>query len=141
MILNANKMTLLVQLKMCNCLQTLMRQVEKMSANLKKQLYSDIIRCSCFSLQCDESTDISDTAQLLVFVLMVFSFKELLGMISLKERTKGVNMFNAFRNFLNDLKVTLFKLVLITTDGAAAMIGRINRFIALCQKEDEFPSF
>ncbi|XP_067132090.1 general transcription factor II-I repeat domain-containing protein 2A-like [Centruroides vittatus] len=124
---------------------TVMRRIEKMSGNVKEQLYNDINRCSCFSLQCDESTDISDTAQLLVFIRMVFKDftckEELLGMISLKERTRGVDIFKAFKNLLNDLKVPLFKLVSITTDGAAAMIGRINGFITLCQNEDKFPAF
>ncbi|XP_075210345.1 general transcription factor II-I repeat domain-containing protein 2-like [Lycorma delicatula] len=124
---------------------TVMQRIERMSGNVKEQLYDDINSCSCFSLQCDESTDISDTAQLIVFVRMVFkdftSKEELLGMISLKERTRGVDIFKAFKNLLNDLKVSLFKLVSITTDGAAATIGCRNGFIALCQNEDEFPAF
>ncbi|XP_075217816.1 zinc finger BED domain-containing protein 5-like [Lycorma delicatula] len=124
---------------------TVMRRIERMSGNVKEQLYNDINRCSCFSLQCEESTDISDTVQLLVSVRMVFKDftpkQELLGMISLKERTRGVDIFKAFKNLLNDLKVPLFKLVNITTDGTAAMIGCRNGFIALCQNEDEFPAF
>lgn len=124
---------------------TVMRRIEKMGGNLKEQLQNDINRCSCFSLQCDESTDISDTAQLLVFIRLVFedftSKEELLGMISLKERTRGVDIFNGFKSLLNDKKVPLFKLVSITTDGAAAMIGRKNGFIALCRNDDEFPDF
>lgn len=87
---------------------TVMRRIEKMSGNLKEQLHNDINRCSCFSLQCDESTDISDTAQLLVFIRMVFgdftSKEELLGMISLKERTRGVDIFNGFKSLLNEKK-------------------------------------
>lgn len=124
---------------------TVMRRIEKMSGNVKEQLYNDIKSCTCFSLQCDESTDIRDTAQLLVFIRMVFedftSKEEMLGMISLKERIRGVDIFKAFKNFLNELKVPLFKLVSITTDGAPSMIGRINGFVALCQNDDEFPSF
>ncbi|XP_075237034.1 general transcription factor II-I repeat domain-containing protein 2-like [Lycorma delicatula] len=109
----------------------------------KPRLKSQAVTTTSF--KCDESTDISDTAQLLVFVRMVFkdfTYKEeLLGMISLKERTRGVDIFKAFKNLLNDLKVPLFKLVSITTDGAAAMIGCRIGFIALCQNEDEFPAF
>lgn len=124
---------------------TVMRRIEMMSGNVKEQLCNDIDRCSCFSLQLDESTDISDTAQLLVFIRMVFedftSKEELLGMVSLKERTRGVDIFEAFKKLLDDKKVPLFKLVAITTDGAAAMIGNVNGFIALCRNEDEFPSF
>lgn len=120
-----------------------MRRIERMSGYVKDQLYNDINRCSCFSVQCDESTDISDTA--LVFFRMVFKDftckEELLGMISLKERTRGVDIFKAFQIIEQVFKVPLFKLVSITTDGAAAMIGCINGFIALCQNEDEFPAF
>lgn len=42
---------------------TVMRRIERMIGNVKEQLYNDINRCFCFSLQCDESTDVSDTAQ------------------------------------------------------------------------------
>ena len=124
---------------------TVMRRIEKIGGNIREQLFNDINTCTCFSLQCDESTDVIDTAQLLVFIRMVFedltTKEELLGMLSLKERTRGVDIFNWFKNLLNDLKVPLCKLVSITTDGAAAMIGRINGFIALCQKDNEFPMF
>ena len=59
----------------------------------------------------------------------------------MKERTRSVDKFKAFKNMLNDLKIPIFKLASISTDGAAAIIGRINGFIALCQNEDEFPAF
>ncbi|KAG8224086.1 hypothetical protein J437_LFUL001780 [Ladona fulva] len=62
-------------------------------------------------------------------------------MMSGNVRTRGVDIFKAFKNLLYDLNVPLFKLVSITTDGAAAMIGCKNGFIALCQNEDEFPAF
>ncbi|KFM63366.1 hypothetical protein X975_25157, partial [Stegodyphus mimosarum] len=67
------------------------------------------------------------------------SKEELLDMISLKERTRGVDIFKAFKNLFNE--VPLFKLVSITMDSAATMRGSINEFIALCQKKDEFPAF
>lgn len=51
---------------------TLMRRVEAMSSDVVSQLKTDFDRCSYFSLQLDESTDIVDTAQLVIFVRMVF---------------------------------------------------------------------
>ncbi|XP_075210135.1 zinc finger BED domain-containing protein 5-like [Lycorma delicatula] len=36
---------------------TVMRRIERMSGNVREQLHNNINRCSCFSLQCDESTD------------------------------------------------------------------------------------
>ena len=124
---------------------SVMRRIEKMSENIREQLYNDIKGCSCFSLQLDESTDIRGTAQLLIYIRMVFqdntSKEELLGMVSLKGRTRGVDIFNSFKKFVNNLKLPIYKLVSMTTDGAAAMIGRENGFITLCQHDDEFPSF
>jgi hypothetical protein len=39
------------------------------------------------------------------------------------------------------MKLSLFKLVSITSDGAAAMTGRNNGFIVLCKQDDDFPDF
>lgn len=82
---------------------SVVRRVEKLSLNLKEQLADDIDKCMCFSIQLDESTDISDTAQLLIFIRMVFDDftvkEELFGMISLKEKTRGIDIFLAFKIF------------------------------------------
>lgn len=51
---------------------TVMRRIETISKNLNEQLQKYIVLCVAFSLQFDESTDITDTAQLLVFIRMVF---------------------------------------------------------------------
>ena len=124
---------------------TVMRRIEKMSENVTHQLYRDFNNCSSFSLQLDESTDIKDAAQLVVFIRMVFEDwtikEEVLGMITLKERTRGIDMYNAFKNFCFETKLPLWKLVSITTDGAKSMVGNENGLIALCRKDDDFPDF
>ena len=42
------------------------RRIEKLSADVTDQLQDDINKCVAFSLQFDESTDVIDTAQLMV---------------------------------------------------------------------------
>lgn len=42
---------------------------EAMAGELTQQLWKDIADCECLSLQLDESTDVSDTAQLRIFYL------------------------------------------------------------------------
>ena len=125
--------------------KTVTRRVEDISANLEQQLQKDTTDCVAFSLQLDESVDIGDTAQILIFIRMVFSDfsvkEELLGMVSLKGRTTGQDIFNAFYGFVGNINLELFKLVSITTDGAKAMIGCNNGFIALCRKNEDFPDF
>ena len=67
---------------------TVMRRVEKMNENVSQQLQADISKCNAFSLQLDESTDISDTAQIIVIRVVFSDFisrEEMLGMIPLRE--------------------------------------------------------
>ncbi|XP_026816124.1 general transcription factor II-I repeat domain-containing protein 2A-like [Rhopalosiphum maidis] len=74
--------------------KTVTRRVESIGQNLVEILKQDIKEYVYFSLQFDESTDITDTTQLFC----------------------------------------------ITTDGAPAMIGKNNGFIALCKNDNNFPN-
>ena len=124
---------------------TVTKRFEGMEENLAAQLERDIDRCECFSLQFDESTDSVDIAQLCVFIRMVFenmtAKEELLWMLPLKGHTRGEDTFQAFMNFANKTKLRLVKLISITTDGAPAMVGSSNGFIALCKQNNSFPNF
>ena len=122
---------------------TVTRCCEVMAEDLTHQLWKDITDCECFSLQLDESTDISDTAQLCVFIRMVFTDmtakEELLPILPMKEHPWGEDIFNSFKNFIEKTQLPVCKLVSITTGGATAMIGRVNGFIAKCREDDAFP--
>ncbi|XP_057190131.1 general transcription factor II-I repeat domain-containing protein 2-like [Triplophysa rosa] len=124
---------------------TVTRRCELMADDLTQQLRKDITDCECFSLQLDESTDISDTAQLCVFIRMVFkdmtAREELLTLLHMKEHTRGEDIFRAFKDFVDKTQLPMSKLVSITTDGAPAMVGRSNGFIAKCKEDDAFPDF
>ncbi|KAF0751864.1 zinc finger BED domain-containing protein 5-like [Aphis craccivora] len=107
--------------------KTVTRRVESIGQNLVEILKQDIKECVYFSLQFDESTDITDTAQLCIFIRLVFSNfnskEELLTIIPMKSTTRGVDIYQAFINFVNKSNLPLYKLVCITTDGAPAMIA------------------
>ncbi|KAG7489523.1 general transcription factor II-I repeat domain-containing protein 2-like [Solea senegalensis] len=124
---------------------TMVRRVSAMSGNLTDQLDRDLARCRWFSIQCDESVDSSSTAQLMVFIRMVFddfsTKEELLTLLPLKTTTRGVDIYNTVKEFLVEKKVPLEKLVSVTTDGAPAMIGRHTGFVAHCKADLEFPNF
>ena len=51
---------------------TVTRRSKAIAEDLTRQLWKDIADCECFSLQLDKSTDVSDTAQLCIFIRMVF---------------------------------------------------------------------
>ncbi|CAL9685305.1 unnamed protein product [Knipowitschia caucasica] len=122
---------------------TVTRRCESMSVDVEEQLRRDIDMCECFSLQFDESTDIMDVSQLCVFIRMVFedmsAKEELLSILPMKGHTRGEDIFNAFMELVTKIKLPLFKLISMTTDGAPAMTGRTNGFIALCKDSESFP--
>ena len=116
-----------------------------MSRYVDRQVLKDLSHCECFSLQLDESLGVMDTAQLVEFVRMVFpdstTKEDLLTLLHLKERTRGEDIYNAFKKYVCDNDVPIHKLVAITTDGAPAMHGVRARFIALCCNDHDFPEF
>jgi hypothetical protein len=71
-----------------------------MSDDTEQQMRQDLEICEFFSLQLDESTDVSDVSQLLVFIRMVFNYgnikEELLKIIPLHGKTRGEDIFQGF---------------------------------------------
>ena len=118
---------------------TVTRRFEIMKENLAAQLERDIDRCECFSLQF-ESIDSVDIAQLCIFIRMMFenmiAKEELLCILLVKGHTWGEDTFQAFMNFAKKTKLPLVKLISITTDGAPAMVGSSNGFIAFCKQNN-----
>ena len=88
---------------------------------------------SLFSLAFDESTDINDSAQLLIFVPCVFSSFELcedfLSVETLATRTRGEDILIAVKNACILSGLDLKHLWGICTDSAPAMTGNRQRFV------------
>lgn len=125
--------------------RTVTRRIVDMTDNITQQLKDDIQNCCYFSLQFDELTDVVDTAQLIIFIRMVFSDisikEEFLSILPLKGKTRGEDIFTTFITFTKKIKLPLHKLVSISTDGAPSMIGQKNGFLALCKQNEQFPDF
>lgn len=70
-----------------------MRRSEAMSKNLEEILKENINGCRFLSLQFDESTNVTDTAQLCISIRMRFHEmsvrEELLTILSMKGQTRG----------------------------------------------------
>ena len=83
-------------------------------------------------------------AQLCTFIRMVFedmtTAKELFASCLLKD-IHGIKTFQAFMNFANKTKLPLVKLIYIIIDGAPAMVGSSNWFIAFRKQNDSYPTF
>lgn len=122
--------------------KTVTRRVESLSQDVDQQVLRDLALREYFSVQ---SLDVTDTAQLAVFIRMVFqdstTTDDFLTLLHLKDRTRGEDIFNEFKKYVHDNDIPIHKLVAITTDGAPAMRGVHLGFVALCRNDPAFPDF
>ncbi|XP_063748741.1 general transcription factor II-I repeat domain-containing protein 2B-like [Eleginops maclovinus] len=122
---------------------TVTRRVEDMAEDVRGQIAQRASHFSAFSIACDESTDMSDSAQLLVFLRGVNEdfevCQELAGLETLKGTTKGVDIFMAVERVLDKNGLNWETLSGIMTDGAPAMVGKRAGLTALVSdKVSEF---
>ena len=112
---------------------TVTRRIEEMSDNLRSQLLSVKDKFECFSIALDESCDVSDTSQMLVFIRGIdkdFQItEELAALHSLKGTTTGLDVFERLQETLRSLNLDWNKLTSVTTDGAKSMVGRLTGLI------------
>lgn len=99
-----------------------------MGNNLCQQLQEKAQIFEWFSLAIDESNDVSDTAQLLIFVRGIDEnfnvYEELLQLCSLKGTTTGEDLFSHLEQALVSMQLPWAKLVSVTTDGGRNMSGQ-----------------
>lgn len=125
---------------------TLSRRVENISDDLFIKLIDDLKKTQHFSLAVDESTDVSDTAQLMIWARFFNGdtfLEEMLALLPLTGQTRGEDICLALMDFFRGpgREIDLGKLVSITTDGAPSMVGKDRGLVALMRKEDAFPDF
>ena len=120
--------------------QTCTRRCEQISADLSAQLRTCLAASPYFSLAIDESTDISDTSQLLIFirffdVIIKCVREDLLCMKSLTGRTTGQDICDAVYEACDSFGLNWQHLTSITTDGAPSMVGRKTGFLVLLRQK------
>lgn len=117
---------------------TVQRRIESLSEDIHEQMQSAAANFRYFSLAIDESTDVSSTAQLLLFVRGISEdfqvTEELVGLGSLKGNTTGSEILKSVKELCNSSNLDLDKLVSITTDGAPSMIGVRNGMVSLLKE-------
>lgn len=118
---------------------TITRRMEELGGNVYAQLQQKTKEFDFFSLALDESTDVQDTAQLLIFIRGVSAnfemCEELAALQSLKGTTTGEDIFDNVCKTMEKLDLDWAKLASITTDGAPSMVGASRGLIGRLHRE------
>lgn len=117
------------------------RRSEILAEDVLSQLEEAICKAPCVGLAVDESTDVSDNAQLLVYIRFLNRDKnefceDLLGVTSLQTTTRGEDIYLAIKEMLLKRGIEPKQVVSITTDGAPAMMGREKGAVARMKKDN-----
>jgi len=103
-------------------------RISDLSANLDSQLKNKVKSFVTFSVALDESTDISDVAQLAICIRGVdeplSDIEKFLGLVLMMDTTTTNDIFNSLVGALNRVGVDWSRAVSIATDGAPSMIGK-----------------
>ena len=117
---------------------TMTRRVEDLAEDVQEQVAFHASNCKFFSLAMDESTDLSDTAQVTIFVRAVSDnfdvIEELLGLESLEGTTKGSDLFSALKTCVQKSNLDWAKLDSICSDGCPSMTGKHCGCLALLER-------
>ncbi|TWW71158.1 General transcription factor II-I repeat domain-containing protein 2A [Takifugu flavidus] len=118
--------------------RTVADRITDMAQNIEKTLKDTARDFEYFSLACDETTDITNTAQLAIFVRGISKFEikeELLSLQAMHGTSKGEDLFSQVVVAMNNFELPFEKLSGIATDGAPAMVGTQKGLTALVKKE------
>ena len=106
-----------------------------MSDNIEDSLKDKLSACVLYSLALDESTDQSDTAQLVIFIRGIDEnfniIEEMLDLCHIKGTTTGKDIYEFVNLSLDKFNIDRKNIYSITTDGAPALTGKHNGFITL----------
>ncbi|KAL1270838.1 hypothetical protein QQF64_029854 [Cirrhinus molitorella] len=116
---------------------TVARRIDSISADILSQLISRIKNSEFFSLQVDESTDVANLSNLLVYVRYLFEntvHEDFLFCCPLATHSTGEDIFNLMDSFFRVNEIDWALCVGICTDGAKSMMGRHKGAVALIRK-------
>ena len=122
---------------------TAMRRTKLMAEDLVLQHNGRLKSTNCILLAIDESTDMTDNSQLIVFVRYYDESKKqftenLLGVSALKERTQGEDIHKALKSIVESNNIEMKSIISLTTDVAPAMLSREKGLIRRTLKDNPY---
>ncbi|XP_057671356.1 protein FAM200A-like [Diorhabda carinulata] len=120
-------------------LRRTVRRIEMMANDIKTTLTHRMAGFESFSIALAESTDLSDTAQLAIFIRGIdkeFTVtEELLALQPLKATTTEEDIFNEVQKVLTSFGLPWSKLIGVCTDGAPSMVGLRKGFFGISNEK------
>ncbi|XP_026475737.1 general transcription factor II-I repeat domain-containing protein 2-like, partial [Ctenocephalides felis] len=116
--------------------RTIERRITEMADNVTTKQNAGLQEAVSFSVAVDESTDVNDIARLAVFARYCDKdqvYEELCTLIPLSGTTKGEDILSSFISYFDSKNINVKKIFSVTTDGAAAMIGKDRGFVKLLE--------
>uniref|UniRef100_A0A0L8FG52 SPIN-DOC-like zinc-finger domain-containing protein n=1 Tax=Octopus bimaculoides TaxID=37653 RepID=A0A0L8FG52_OCTBM len=108
-------------------LRTVTRWIDELATNAELGLKRLSLHFEYFSLAIDKSTDVSNIAQLVVFVCGIDEdlniTEEMLGLRGMKDTTTGEDIFEELKMLMARFNLHFKNLDGLSTDGAPAMVG------------------
>ncbi|XP_014767627.1 zinc finger MYM-type protein 6-like [Octopus bimaculoides] len=106
---------------------TVSRRIDEIATDVKHQLIQ-ILQCSEFFIQVDESTVIDNQCLMMVNVRYSNEYlqpcEEMLFTENLLLDSKGTSIFNMLKRFLSEHHIPLTNIIACASDGTPAMVGR-----------------
>lgn len=115
------------------------RRIDDMAEDITNQVVDAIKQSPFFAIQLDESTDIAQCSQLIVYVRYIENERmkdELLFSTELVTTTKAVDVMKAMSDFFNKYELSWQKLMGVCTDGAPSMLGSRSGFVQLVREKN-----
>ena len=119
LVLGKNKANMLSQISLSN--DTDKRKIDELSQDIKDQLLDQIKQSPLFAIQCDETTNIGNCSQLLLYSRFLSGNtvkEEMLYCHLLKSHATSADIFNVVTNFFQENQLSWELLVGACTDAA-----------------------
>lgn len=112
---------------------TIKRRIDDMAGDIREQIVEKLKKSPYFALQFDESTDVTDCAQFVVFVHFEADesiIEDILFCKALSANTTGQCIYDLFLESTRDYEIDWTKCIAICSDGAKAMTGNKSGLVA-----------
>jgi zinc finger BED domain-containing protein 5/7/8/9 len=116
---------------------TVKRRIIKISKYLESETVRKLLLSPTFAMQLDESTDVANLAELLVYVRYVYNTtieESMLFCKPLETTTTGLDIFNMVDSYFTENSIDWKKCSTICTDGVPALTGCHVGFVTLVKK-------